>query len=54
MMSTSISKQKALLHTVHLTSVDNPVPENQEFRFAHLQTIVGQVKKTRSPIRGIV
>ncbi len=31
--------------TVCLTSVDNLVPGNQEFCFAHLQTIVGQVKK---------
>ncbi len=40
--------------TVRLTSVDNPVPGNQEFFFAHLQTIVGQVKKIRIPTRGIV
>ncbi len=40
--------------TVRLTSVDNPVPGNQEICFAHLQTIVGQVKKIRSPTWGIV
>ena len=41
------SKTMALarLYTVRLTSVDNPVPGNQEFCFAHLETIVGQVKK---------
>ena len=31
--------------TVYLTSVDIPVPQNREFHFAHLQTIVWQVKK---------
>ena len=42
-------------HTVRLTSVDNPVHGNREFCFAHLQTtIVGQVKKIRSPTWGIV
>ena len=44
----------AAVGTVRLTSVDNPVPGNQEFCFAHLQTIVGQVKKIRSPTWGIV
>ncbi len=34
-----------ILSTVRLTPVDNQVPGNQEFHFAHLQTIVGQVKK---------
>jgi hypothetical protein len=37
-----------------LTSVDNPVPGNQEFCFNHLQTTLGQVKKIRSPTWGIV
>jgi hypothetical protein len=44
----------AAVGTVRLTSVDNLVPGNQEFRFAHLQTIVGQVKRIRSPTQGIV
>jgi hypothetical protein len=31
--------------TVHLTSVDNLVPRNQEFCFTSTETIIGQVKK---------
>ena len=41
--------------TVHLTSVDKPVPGNQEFCFAHLQTMYCRAgQKIRSPTWGIV
>ena len=36
------------VHTVRLTSIGNPVPGYQEFLVAHIETIVGLVKKIRS------
>ena len=40
-----ISCKCTLCHTVHLTSADYLVPENQEFCFTPTKTIVGLVKK---------
>ncbi len=37
-------------HTVHLTSVDNPVPGNQEFCLAPSETIVELVKNEKSQL----
>jgi hypothetical protein len=34
--------------TVHLTSIDNPVPEYPESSVVPCETIVGQVKKKKS------